>query len=74
MKISDSTFTEKTYITTVDRMEKSMYGPFLNEDVIMDYDSYGVTQSCYNTSMPDNWYCISNTTKCYLSPKVNISK
>lgn len=67
----------ETSVATVDGIEKYFGSGHIttpSEDVTVSYDAYGVSQSCYNSSLPKNWYCISNTTKCYLSPNVSFDK
>ena len=64
--------TPKSSLQTLRGEEKWLSGDNYKESNIEYIDAYLVSKSCNDSILPDNWHCISNTTKCYLSPKVRI--
>ena len=64
--------TPKSSLQTLRGEEKWLSGDNYKESNIEYIDAYLVSKSCNDSILPDNWHCISNATKCYLSPKVRI--
>ena len=57
-------------LQTLSEEEKWLSGDDYKKSNIEYIDAYLLSKSCNDSILPDNWHCISNTTKCYLSPKV----
>ena len=64
--------TPKSSLQTLSGEEKWLSGDNYKESNLEYIDTYLLSNSCNDSILPDNWHCISNTTKCYLSPKVRI--
>ena len=62
--------TPKSSLQTLREEEKWLSGDNYTESNLEYIDAYLLSNSCNDSILPDNWHCISNTTKCYLSPKV----
>ena len=64
----------KSSLQTLSEEEKWLSGDDYKKSNIEYSDAYWLSKSCNDSILPDNWHCISNTTKCYLSPKVRTTK
>ena len=69
---STTMHTPTSSLQTLSGEEKWLSGDNYKESNIEYIDAYLASNSCNDSTLPDNWHCISNTTKCYLSPKVRI--